>query len=96
VAVHAFVRDIPTGPEDPAHPVLVRLAQRLPALDALPVQVWWGMQDPVFDARILAELETHLPHAEVHRLADAGHYVLEDAADEIVPGVRDFLADRRG
>lgn len=95
VAVHAFVRDIPTGPEDPAHPVLVRLAERLPSLDALPTQIWWGMRDPVFDARILAELEASLPHAEVHRLPDAGHYVLEDAAERIVPGVRDFLADRR-
>ncbi|GAA4857826.1 alpha/beta fold hydrolase [Actinomycetospora straminea] len=91
-AVHAFVQDIPTDPGDPAHPVLERLARRLPLLDDLPVQVWWGMQDPVFDGRILAELEARLPRAEVHRLADAGHYVLEDAADRIVPGVRDFLA----
>jgi cis-3-alkyl-4-acyloxetan-2-one decarboxylase len=96
VAVHAFVRDIPTGPADPAHPVLVRLAERLPALDALPIQVWWGMRDPVFDARILAELEARLPHADVHRLPDAGHYVLEDAADEIVPAATEFLAAGRG
>lgn len=91
-AVHAFVQDIPTDPGDPAQPVLERLATRLPLLDELPVQVWWGLQDPVFDVRILDELATYLPHAEVHRLADAGHYVLEDAADRIVPGVRDFLA----
>ena len=96
VAVHAFVQDIPTGPADPAHPVLSRLAERLPLLDAFDVQVWWGMRDPVFDGRILAELESHLPHAEVHRLPDAGHYVLEDAPDVIVPGASAFLAAGRG
>ncbi|MEJ2869513.1 alpha/beta fold hydrolase [Actinomycetospora sp. OC33-EN08] len=95
VAVHAFVQDIPTGPGDPAHPVLVRLAERLPVLDAHPVQVHWGMKDPVFDATILRHLEDHLPHAEVHRYPDAGHYVLEDAADAIVPRVRAFLTAGR-
>jgi haloalkane dehalogenase len=31
------------------------------------------------------------PNAEVHRLADAGHYVIEDAHERIVPLVADFL-----
>ncbi|GAA4797239.1 alpha/beta fold hydrolase [Actinomycetospora chlora] len=94
VAVNAFVQDIPLGPGDPAHPVLARLAERLPALDALPVQVHWGMKDPVFDADILAHVEHHLPHAEVHRYPHAGHYVLEDATPAIVDRVGTFL-DRR-
>ncbi len=92
VAVHAFVQDIPTGPSDPAHPVLERLAARLPLLDALPVQIHWGMRDPVFDGGILDHLVEYLPSAEVHRYPDDGHYVLEDAADRIVPHVRTFLA----
>jgi len=33
----------------------------------------------------------HFPQAETHRLADAGHYVIEDAHEEIVPLVREFL-----
>jgi haloalkane dehalogenase len=32
-----------------------------------------------------------LPSAEVHRLADAGHYVVEDAHETIIPLVRQFL-----
>lgn len=91
VAVHRFVRDIPTGPDDPAHPVLVRLADRLPLLAGVPTTICWGMRDPVFDARILDELVGHLPHAEVHRFPRAGHYVLEDAADDIVPIVTRVL-----
>ena len=94
VAVHAFVQDIPTGPADPAYPLLRRLEQRLPLLDAKPVQVHWGMKDPVFDGGILDHLVTYLPGAEVYRYPDAGHYVLEDATDRIVPRVRAFLAGR--
>ena len=30
--------------------------------------------------------------AEVHRIADAGHYVLEDARDEVVPRIKQFLS----
>ena len=38
----------------------------------------------------LAEWERRFPGAEVHRFADAGHYVLEDA-EEVVPLIRGFL-----
>jgi haloalkane dehalogenase len=93
--VHAFVQDIPTGPSDPAHPTLVHLAERLPLLDSHPVQVHWGMKDPVFDGVILDHLVRYLPGADVHRYPDAGHYVLEDAGEEIVPQVRAFLAGAR-
>ena len=31
------------------------------------------------------------PEAQVHRFEEAGHYVLEDAAEEIIPLVRSFL-----
>jgi haloalkane dehalogenase len=50
------------------------------------------MQDPVFDEVVLDHLLTLLPQAEVHRYADAGHYVLEDAADSIVPLASRLLA----
>ncbi len=35
-----------------------------------------------------------MPHAKSHRFEGAGHYVLEDAFDELLPLVEDFLADR--
>ena len=92
VSVARFVQDIPLKPSDPAHPVLARTEQRLPLLRGVPTQVHWGMKDPVFDATVLEHLLTLLPDADVHRYADAGHYVLEDAADRIVPAVSRFLA----
>ena len=91
-AVLRFVQDIPLSPRDASYAVLERTEQRLPLLAGVPTQVFWGMKDPVFDATVLEHLLTLLPQAQVHRYADAGHYVLEDAADRIVPQVARFLA----
>lgn len=92
VAVAEFVRDIPLSSADPAYAVLERTESRLHLLRDKPTTVCWGMKDPVFDAAVLDHLLTHLPQAEVHRYADAGHYVLEDAADRIVPLATRLLA----
>jgi len=92
VAVHEFVRDIPMSTRDPAYAVLARTESRLHLLAHKPTAVCWGMKDPVFDGTVLDHLLTLLPQAEVHRYADAGHYVLEDAADRIVPIATRLLA----
>ena len=92
VAVAEFVRDIPLSPDDPAYAVLERTESRLHLLRDKPTLVCWGMKDPVFDATVLDHLLRHLPQAQVHRYADAGHYVLEDAADRIVPLAARHLA----
>jgi cis-3-alkyl-4-acyloxetan-2-one decarboxylase len=92
VAVHRFVMDIPLKRTDPAYEVLARTEERLPLLSDKPTMIFWGMKDPVFDGVVLEHLIGLLPQAEVHRYADAGHYVLEDAADRIVPQVTHFLS----
>jgi len=92
VAVSRFVQDIPLRPRDAAYPVLARVEQRLHLLRNTPTLVCWGMRDPVFDEVVLDHLLSFLPQADVHRFADAGHYVLEDAADRIVPLAARFLA----
>ncbi len=92
VAVAQFVKDIPLSPHDPAYGVLARTESRLHLLHEKQAVVCWGMQDPVFDATILDHLLTRLPHAEVHRYADAGHYVLEDVPDRILPLATRLLA----
>ena len=92
VAVHEFVRDIPTSPRDPAYGVLARTESRLHLLADKRAAICWGLQDPVFDELVLDHLVRFLPQAEVHRWADAGHYVLEDAADRVVPIATRLLA----
>lgn len=92
VAVLEFVRDIPVRTGDPAYGVLRDTEQRLAAFRDRPVLICWGMRDFVLDADILRRWLSIFPAADVHRFADAGHYVLEDAAEAMGDLVVDFLA----
>ena len=87
-----FVQDIPLRPGDPSFATLSEIEAGLEKLRSKPMLVCWGMRDFVFDADYLAEWRRRFPSAEVHEFADAGHYVLEDAAADIIPLVRKFLA----
>jgi pimeloyl-ACP methyl ester carboxylesterase len=91
IAVHRFVQDIPLGPADPAHALVSQVDSTLGELAGLPVQIFWGEKDFVFDRHFLAEWRKRLPLAEYHCFPDCGHYILEDAHEKIVPLVREFL-----
>jgi haloalkane dehalogenase len=91
IAVLRFVQTIPLKPSDPGFNIVTEVGQGLAKLRDKPVLVCWGMRDFVFDRHFLAEWERYFPGAEVHRFTDAGHYVLEDATDEIVRLVERFL-----
>jgi pimeloyl-ACP methyl ester carboxylesterase len=92
IATLRFVQDIPLSPQDPSwalvHDVDQGLAERF---KSVPTLICWGAKDFVFDDHFLDEWRRRLPHAEVHRFAGAGHYVVEDAVDRIVPLMRTFF-----
>lgn len=90
-----FVQDIPLQPGDPGYSTLVEAEALLDRFRSLPVFIGWGLRDFVFDHHFLDRFRTLLPDAEVHALADAGHYVMEDAHERLVPLIRAFL-DRHG
>lgn len=92
VAILEFVRDIPVSAGDPAFGLLRETEQQLAIFRDRPVLICWGMRDFVLDEQILRRWEEIYPDAQVHRFADAGHYVLEDAAEAIGELVVDFLA----
>lgn len=94
IATLRFVQDIPLKPEDRAWPVVAACEAALEAgaLAAVPVLLLWGMRDFVFDHHFLERFEALLPHAVSHRFEAAGHYVLEDAKEAILPLLKDFFA----
>jgi len=91
LATLRFVQDIPLKPGDRSYELAKWVDDRLDQLRERPVFIGWGARDFVFDLRFLAEWRRRLPDAEVHSFADAGHYVLEDAATELIPKVRQFV-----
>lgn len=90
-AVLRFVLDIPLKPSHPTYDTLNQIEAGLPQFASRPICLFWGMQDWCFTPHFLERFIGFFPRAEVHRLADAGHYVVEDAHERIVPLMTEFL-----
>lgn len=91
IAVLKFVQTIPLKPTDPGYDIVSEIETNLSKLQEKPVLIGWGMKDFVFDEHFLREWERRFPKAEVNRFDDCGHYILEDAGDEVLSLTRDFL-----
>ncbi|MDR3618547.1 MAG: alpha/beta fold hydrolase [Paludisphaera borealis] len=91
IAVHRFVQDIPLRPYDRCYDLVSWVESRLHLLRSVPMFIGWGMKDFVFDAPFLREWERRFPLAEVHKFPDAGHYILEDEAETLIPRIASFL-----
>jgi cis-3-alkyl-4-acyloxetan-2-one decarboxylase len=91
VANLRFVQDIPMGPKHPTYPVLAEIESRLELFRNTPMLICWGGRDFCFNDTFLRRWQAEFPRAAVHRFADAGHYVLEDAYERILPLVKTFL-----
>jgi haloalkane dehalogenase len=91
IAVLKFVMDIPLNSRHPSYQALTDIELGLPKLADRPICLIWGMLDWCFGPPFLNRFLEFYPNAEVHRFDDAGHYVVEDAHERIVPILRDFL-----
>jgi cis-3-alkyl-4-acyloxetan-2-one decarboxylase len=90
VAVLGFVLDIPLKPSHPSYRTLVEIEQGLAQFAGHPICLIWGMRDWCFTPVFLERFLEFFPEAEMHRLADAGHYVVEDAHEQIAPLMEEF------
>ena len=58
-----------------------------------PFLIFWGMKDSFVPPRELEKWKSKLPTAKVVRYEDAGHFVQEEKAKEMIGEIRLFLAD---
>jgi haloalkane dehalogenase len=92
IAVLKFVQTIPLEPTDPGYDILRDTEQSLANYRDVPTLLLWGKKDFVFDEQFLAEWQRHFPHAQTQIWDDCGHYLLEDAGEDVIMWVREFLA----
>jgi cis-3-alkyl-4-acyloxetan-2-one decarboxylase len=92
IATLRFVQDIPLDPHDKSYPVVDKVDKEAGQFANRPMLLCWGMKDFVFSHHFLAVWEKKFPQAEVHRFDDCAHYILEDATDEVIGLIGDFLA----
>jgi len=91
LAVLRFVQDIPLSPKDSSYLPAKTVDDNLAQFADTPILICWGEHDFVFNQCFLDEWQRRFPNAEVNHFSDAGHYVLEDVPQKIVPLVQDFL-----
>src|SRR5262249_38746227 len=91
-AVYGFVKDIPSGPGHPTWNKLAEIEHSLPTFADRPISLVWGMRDWCFRPDCLDRFLDAWPRAEVHRLADVGHWVVEDAPEESLTIVKGILS----
>ncbi len=93
IATLRFVQDIPLQPGAPGFDIVKDTEAQLHKLAHLPMLIGWAGRDFVFDDAFLRVWQKHFPQAEVLYFENAGHYVLEDAAAELVPRIAAFIRD---
>lgn len=96
VAVDGFVKDIPASRRHPTWERLDRIEKNLVNLADRPVKLIWGMRDWCFRPECMERFQTHFPNADVTRLDDTGHYVVEESPDEVLHALQSFLRDTDG
>ncbi|WP_354624489.1 alpha/beta fold hydrolase [Psychromonas sp. MME2] len=87
-----FVQDIPLFRRDVNYQLVSEIEASLAHYQNIPTLICWGLKDFVFDKHFLAVWKEKLPQAACHEFADCGHYILEDASDEVIPLIEQFMA----
>jgi cis-3-alkyl-4-acyloxetan-2-one decarboxylase len=91
LATLKFVQDIPLDPGDPSGRIVLHVQNNLYKFKQIQMMILWGAHDFVFDRDYYREWRRRFPNASAHWFSDAGHYLLEDVPDKIVPLIREFL-----
>jgi pimeloyl-ACP methyl ester carboxylesterase len=92
VAIQRFVEDIPMSASHRSWPELSATADALPHFADRPVALCWGERDWCFTPEFRAEWERRFPRAQVTRCEDAGHYVFEEAPEQVERALTELLA----
>jgi pimeloyl-ACP methyl ester carboxylesterase len=93
IATLRFVEDIPLAPHDASWPALLEVERGLARLASKPACLIWGEKDWCFTPAYRRGFEQRLPQARVHKAERAGHYVLEDAREQVLEWIEAFLRD---
>ena len=94
VAVSRFVQDIPLDESHRSWKTLKTIENQLHVL-RMPKLIIWGGLDFCFDRTFFEHWLKVYPDAEAHWIADAGHYVLEDAPRKAIESITTFIGKSR-
>lgn len=88
-----FVQDIPLLPHHKNYQLVSDISDSLVHFQKVPTIICWGLKDFVFDKHFLDIWKEKMPHAQVNEFDDCGHYILEDASEQVIPLIETFMAE---
>ncbi len=92
-AVKEFVHDIPLKPSHRSYETLKAVEDGLEQFRKSSTLLIWGMKDWCFTPAFYDEFCKRFPDAVKHPINDAGHYIFEDAHDELLTTCSQFLLE---
>ena len=90
IAVSRFVQDIPMEKEHRTYKTLREIEAKLPLLKQKKL-ILWGGKDFCFNQHFFEKWISIYPDADAQWYANAGHYILEDAKDEVTQKIWEFI-----
>lgn len=90
IAVSRFVQDIPMEKEHKTYKTLREIEAKLPLLKQKKL-ILWGGKDFCFNQHFFEKWISIYPDADAQWFANAGHYILEDAKDEVTQKIWEFI-----
>ena len=95
VSLVRFIEDIPCVPEDDSAQSMLEVETSLWMLRGKPASIIWARRDWLYTKSSFRSWTKYFPEAEVHWIENAGRYIPEDAPDELLAILRDFLEKTR-
>ena len=95
ISLVRFIEDIPCVPEDDSAQSMLEVETSLWMLREKPASIIWAEKDWLYTKRSFRAWTKYFPEAEVHMIENAGRYIQEDAPDELISLLRDFLEKTR-
>lgn len=93
IATSRFVQDIPLDEKDQGYKTITEIQDNLYKLKDKNILICWGEKDFVFDHYFFNTFLQYFPDAKVKKYPDCGHYVLEDAGQDIINEIQDFFKE---
>jgi len=91
IGAFTWPKDIPVGDSHPSASIMMHVRENLDKLSEKEKILIWGMKDPIFPKRTIDWWHRIYPDIETHRIENASHFLQEDAPEEIIEIIMDFL-----
>jgi haloalkane dehalogenase len=91
IGAFAWPKDIPIGESHPSTSTMHHIRNNLHILNDKKKILIWGMKDPIFPKWMINWWNKIYPGIETHKIENASHFLQEDAPDQIISIILDFL-----